>query len=127
MTSSAARAELRLLIVDDSATDAELLQLLLHDRGMPVQCAHAKNAEQLRALLEAGEPDVVISDINMPGFGGAQAHALVRQLRPRARFCFMSDAPDYANDLPDNDGVLRKDQIDELIALLEHWLAPASG
>lgn len=116
---------LRIVIVDDSATDAELLQLLLHDRGVRAQFAHAKNAEQLRALLQDGTPDVVVSDIHMPGFGGHQAHALVAQWQPHARFCFMSDAADHAEDLPPSDALLRKDQIDELGALLDAWFSPA--
>ena len=56
------------LIVDDNEDIATLLQLLLEGAGHRVRVAH--NGEQGLAELEAGLPDVVLLDVEMPVLDG---------------------------------------------------------
>ena len=117
-----ASAPLRILIIDDSAVDAKLLPLLLRDRGVEACFTHASNEVSVRAALSDGTmPDLILSDVNMPGFGGDRAFALRCELAPHVRFCFLSDSIDTSPALPAADAVLRKDQIDALIAQLHAW------
>ena len=67
---------LKLLVVDDEADTRELLTMVLEQCGAEVRaCASA--AEAL-AALEEEEPDVLVSDIGMPGENG---YDLIRKVR----------------------------------------------
>ena len=69
-------AGLRLLVVDDEADTRELLARVLTEEGATVQKA-GSSAEALEFCLEQ-PPDVLISDIGMPGEDG---YALIRRIR----------------------------------------------
>ncbi|MEM9170305.1 MAG: response regulator [Pseudomonadota bacterium] len=61
---------LKVLAVDDSRTMREMLRLALGDAGFDVSLA--EDGEDGLVVLENAEPDVIITDINMPkldGFG----------------------------------------------------------
>lgn len=67
---------LRLLVVEDDGDTADLLQTILTYYGAAVTAA--TSAAEALPLLERTRPDVLISDISMPGGDG---YALVRTLR----------------------------------------------
>jgi len=71
--------QLRLLVVDDEPDTLEILSEILRAAGAKVATA-ASLAEAL-ALVETLQPDLLISDIAMPGGDG---YALIRQLRRRS-------------------------------------------
>jgi PAS domain S-box-containing protein len=58
----------RVLVAEDSATQAELLRAILEQAGFQVELA--RDAERALALLEQAPVDLVISDIVMPGMSG---------------------------------------------------------
>ncbi len=64
------------LVVDDEADAREVLALLLEERGAQVT-AVASAMAALRALKQC-VPDVLVSDVGMPGLDG---HELIRKLR----------------------------------------------
>lgn len=66
----------RVLVCDDELDVREMLQEYLRKRGFDV--VSAANAEQLRVMLEAGDVDLIVLDINMPGEDGLSA---LRSLR----------------------------------------------
>jgi PAS domain S-box-containing protein len=72
---------IRILVVEDSPTQAEALRALLADVGYDVEVATA-GAEGL-ARLEASEFDVVISDIVMPG--EVDGYELCRRIKAGSR------------------------------------------
>jgi PAS domain S-box-containing protein len=67
---------LRVLVVDDEVDARELIKAMLQPLGVEVMAA-ASAIEALIAL-QAFQPDVLVSDIGMPGENG---YALIRQLR----------------------------------------------
>lgn len=69
-------AHTRVLVVDDDATLANMLCMLLENDGYETICAE-DGAEGLR-LARQHEPEVVILDIMMPGMGG---YEVCRRLR----------------------------------------------
>ena len=69
----------RILVVDDQRTNAEMVAGLLRNLGYEIDIAQ-DGAEALR-LLEARAPDLVVSDIVMPGMDG---YELCRRLRASA-------------------------------------------
>ena len=65
-----------IIVCDDEQDIRDMLCEYLEHHGYAV--SGAGNGEALRALLEDGEPDVVILDVNMPGEDGL---SLTRFLR----------------------------------------------
>lgn len=72
----------RILIVDDEAPMARLLEQALRDEGYEV--AHAGDGMDAMNRLHAFRPDVVIMDIMMPRLDGVQATRLLRRNRSYA-------------------------------------------
>jgi PAS domain S-box-containing protein len=71
-------AGLHILLVEDEPDARDLMQRVLNARG--AQVTPASNAEQALAAFAAGRPDVIVSDIGMPGQDG---FALLREVRSR--------------------------------------------
>lgn len=69
----------RILIVDDEREITEILADLLSD---DYECLKAGSAEQALECLRAGEFQLVISDITMPGMSGLEMIPHVKQLSP---------------------------------------------
>lgn len=68
----------RVLIAEDSPTQAEQLRGLLEEAGLDV--VHALDAEEALALLERESVDLVISDIVMPGISGYELCTRLKSL-----------------------------------------------
>lgn len=73
-----AAQEASLLVVDDEPAVLKVTQRILERRGYRVTACHS--AEEALALLEKGEFDVVLSDVQMPGMGGLGLLRAVREL-----------------------------------------------
>jgi PAS domain S-box-containing protein len=70
---------LRVLIVEDSESDAGMIIRLLHKADYDVHAERVDNAGQMQAALEKQAWDVVIADYRLPQFDAPAALALVRQ------------------------------------------------
>ena len=72
---------LRVLIVEDSRDDAELLEEELRRGGFHLRASlRVDTAAAMEAALRDGAWDLILSDYSMPLFGGLDALALVRRL-----------------------------------------------
>ncbi|MHC5537578.1 hypothetical protein ACYOEI_05030, partial [Singulisphaera rosea] len=60
---------LRILIVEDSADDAEVAMLALSRGAITPDWKRVESADELRAALAEGPWDAVLSDFTLPGFG----------------------------------------------------------
>ena len=74
---------LRTLIVDDEVDALELIRRVLQNLGALVTTA--RSAEDALRLLETSQPDVLISDIGMPGMDGYQFMRRMRAAEPKNR------------------------------------------
>ena len=81
---------LRILMVEDSAADAELLLRELRRLGRPIAHHRVASGQALQAALEDFAPDIILSDYSMPGFGGHDALEIVMQRRPQTPFVYVS-------------------------------------
>ncbi|HEY7721908.1 MAG TPA: LytTR family DNA-binding domain-containing protein [Pedococcus sp.] len=94
----AGRTGLRALVVDDELPALEELSWLLRqdDRIGEVRTA-GSGADALKAL-EAGEVDVVFSDINMPGLGGMDLARIIARFARRPQVVFVTAYDEHAVD-----------------------------
>jgi CheY-like chemotaxis protein len=67
---------IRVLLVEDAADARELIAMMLRERGARVETA--SHAEEAMARLAAALPDVLVTDIGLPGEDG---HALLKRVR----------------------------------------------
>ena len=81
---------LRILLVEDSPEDAELVVDQLLEAGLQVEFERVDNEPAMRDALAEAMPDVVLSDLSMPGFSGYQALQILRELHPKVPFIFVS-------------------------------------
>ena len=81
---------IRVLLVEDVATDAELEVRELRRAGLRVQHVLVDREPAFVAALREFRPDVIISDFSMPHFDGMAALALARELAPDTPFIFVS-------------------------------------
>ncbi len=76
----AASDKLNLLIVDDEVAVLSLLKQIFTQRGFSVRVAQ-DGFEALR-MIRQSFPDVLLSDLNMPGMSGFELLSVVRRLYP---------------------------------------------
>jgi CheY-like chemotaxis protein len=69
---------LRILVVDDELSNAEVLALILHEEGFQVMVAG--DGRQALERIEEATPDLLITDYMMPGMSGVELARAVRQL-----------------------------------------------
>jgi len=70
----------RILIVDDETAILETLQILLRREGFTVTAT--QSGREALELLDEFRPDVVVSDIRMPGVSGLDLLAAIRERDP---------------------------------------------
>lgn len=80
----------KILVLEDVATDAELELHELRRSGMKIDARVVETEEEFRRHLEDFEPDVIISDFSLPQFNGLVALSITRELRPDTPFLFVS-------------------------------------
>ena len=78
----------RLLLADDHAGTAELLRGLLEPEFDVI--ALVKDGLALVTAAERLSPDVIVSDISMPGLDGISAAAAILRRNPAARIVFVT-------------------------------------
>jgi diguanylate cyclase (GGDEF)-like protein/PAS domain S-box-containing protein len=80
---------LRVLIVEDRPSDAELMALRLEDEGFDPVWERVETEEEYLAALAIG-PDVILSDWRLPLFSGLRALGLLREERLDIPFVIVS-------------------------------------
>ena len=81
---------IRLLIVEDSEDDAKLVVRILGRGGFQVHHERVWSPAAMAAALLRQTWDAVVSDYNMPGFGGLDALRLLRATGPDIPFILIS-------------------------------------
>jgi len=81
---------LKLLLVEDVATDAELEVRELRRSGMKVDHRRVETQPTFIDALREFQPDIIISDFSMPEFDGMSALAVAKETCPDIPFIFVS-------------------------------------
>ncbi len=83
-------AQIRILLLEDSHIDAELIQHQLDKIGMPVEIVGAIRKREFEVALETGDYDLIIADYSLPDFDGMAAFRLAESRFPAVPFIFVS-------------------------------------
>lgn len=113
------------LVVDDEPSIRRVLRFWLRDCGFEV--AEAATAEDGLAYLAGNHPDLLITDVRLPGLSGAElARRAIRVMDPSR--VFLVSAGPCPEDLPAAVRFLSKpDGLEHLFDLIAgHPLAPAA-
>jgi DNA-binding NarL/FixJ family response regulator len=80
----------RVLLADDHALVRAGIRALLEGLEGVTVVAEAGNGDEVLELARKHRPDVVLLDISMPGLGGLEASALLKQELPEVRVVMLS-------------------------------------
>ncbi len=75
-------SELRILILEDKPTDAELMERELRKAGIAFVSQRVDTKDAFIQALEEFRPDVVLADYKRPNSGGLTALKIVRRMHP---------------------------------------------
>ena len=81
---------LRILILEDEPSDAELEQRLLKRAGLDFAAVVVNTEEAFVRQLAAFHPEVILSDLSLPGYSGENALKLTKERYPHIPFIFLS-------------------------------------
>ena len=81
---------IRVLQVEDSDLDAELMLAELEGDGIAYEALLVDDASRFVAALQEFKPHIVLSDLSMPGFSGQHALELLREHDEDLPFIFVS-------------------------------------
>ena len=76
----------RILILEDTAWDAELAQRLLTNAGVSFSAVVVETRASFVEQLAVFHPDVIIADYALPGFSGTEALQIVQERYPEIPF-----------------------------------------
>jgi sigma-B regulation protein RsbU (phosphoserine phosphatase) len=81
---------IRLLMLEDSPLDAELVERELRRAQLHFSVDVVDSEDGFRSALENSDPDVILSDYHLPGFDGVVALRIARTVAPETPFIFVS-------------------------------------
>ncbi len=82
--------ELRILVVEDVPTDAELEIRRIKAAGIACSWRRVETESELRSALAEFQPGLIISDFSLPQFSGLTALAIASAEAPHVPFMFVS-------------------------------------
>ncbi len=81
---------IRVLYLEDSDADAELVQALLEKAGIACELTRVETRAEFAAALEAGGFTLILSDGTLPAYDGLSALAYARERCPDLPFILVS-------------------------------------
>jgi signal transduction histidine kinase len=121
--------KLRILHLEDNATDAELVRLSLARGGLNCDILPVNSADAFLAALQRPEFDVILSDSGVPGYEGRAALAAAHDHCPGVPFIVVSGVPQRDNNAPMQPaGAVAKSELEQLAPVIRGALhsTPAS-
>ena len=106
-----------ILVVDDDPPITSMLAMLLEDEGYAVQTA--RDGDAALAAIERGPPDLIVSDVMMPGIGGI---VLAMRSWERGIPVILMSAAVRRCDLPDVPLLPKPFDLDHFLSLVDRAL-----
>jgi diguanylate cyclase (GGDEF)-like protein/PAS domain S-box-containing protein len=76
------KSGIRILLLEDTASDAELIEITLMEAGVDFVSLRVETREAFSHALEDFHPDIILSDFSLPSFDGRTALAMVQKRCP---------------------------------------------
>ncbi len=111
---------LRILILDDVPTDADLMTFELAEAGMAFKAKYASDKDSFLCSLEDDQPDIILSDYSLPSFDGLSALKIAKEKHPEIPFIFVSGVLDWEAAIE----LLKQGATDYVLKDRLHRLAP---
>jgi signal transduction histidine kinase len=89
-STSAAERELQILLLEDNAPHAELVEHFLRTSGIKFRLTRVETREAYLEQIEQHPPDMILSDYALPSFDGYGALALAKEKVPNIPFIFVT-------------------------------------
>ena len=86
------KTDLRILLLEDSDLDAELLIRELNKRGIFFVSHRVQTRPEFTRAIEEFQPDLILADYKLPGFDGGQALSIAKQCCPDVPVIVVSGA-----------------------------------
>ncbi|HEX6591876.1 MAG TPA: EAL domain-containing protein [Moraxellaceae bacterium] len=81
---------LRLLMLEDTDTDAEIISYTLKSQGLDADICRVQDEAAYTAALVTFRPDLILADYTLPGFSGLEALAIRNERARSTPFIFVS-------------------------------------
>ena len=72
----------RIVVIDDSKLMRSMLRVILEQAGYDVEVWEEVTAAEIPERIQAGNPDLVITDYQMPGSNGLTVARMARKTKP---------------------------------------------
>lgn len=82
--------DLHILLLEDNAPHAELVEHFLRESGLRFTLVRVETREAFEAQLELRPPDMILSDYALPAFDGYAALAIAKKQAPHTPFIFVT-------------------------------------
>jgi CheY-like chemotaxis protein len=82
-----------ILLIDDDPFYLSVIRRILQDEGH--QVLEARDGEEGLEIYKENRPDLVITDMRMPGMDGAEVIRSIREMHPHARIIAVSGAATF--------------------------------
>jgi CheY-like chemotaxis protein len=86
--SGAAKKKVRIIVIDDEALIAETVVEILNEEGF--EATAVSNGNSAIELAKTSKPDIVLSDVIMPGLNGVETGIRIREIVPSCRIILFS-------------------------------------
>ncbi|HEY9508488.1 MAG TPA: response regulator, partial [Verrucomicrobiae bacterium] len=84
------KKEIRILMLEDSVTDAELAKHTLKRGGLHFTSIQVDDEKDFVREIQDNPPDVILSDYALPGFDGYAALEIAKRICPETPFIFVT-------------------------------------